>query len=79
MSNLFTKNCACWYRFIDDTFAIWVGDIEFLLLFNTYLNNLIPGLKFNMYVNKTVIPFLDTCFSINDGQIISDLYRKPTD
>lgn len=76
---LFEDNCMAWFRFIDDAFGIWVGDRDSLWLFNEYLNQLVPCLKFNMLVLTEMTPFLDTLLYIQDGQIIRDLYRKPTD
>lgn len=76
---LFNEHCTAWYRFIDDAFAIWTGDLHSLFLFNYYLNSLIPGLKCNMMSNTDAVPFFDTLLSIKDGHIVSNLYRKPTD
>lgn len=76
---LFNDNCTVWHRFIDDAFSIWVVDLDSLSLFNSCLNLLTPGLKFKMSTSHDETPFLDTLLSIQDGHIISDLYRKPTD
>lgn len=76
---LFTDNCTVWNRFTDEAFAIWVGYLDLLSLFNSYLNYLIPDLRFNISINNDTTPFLDTLLSIQDGHIISDLYRKSTD
>ena len=45
-----------------------------------FLNNFHPNLRFTAtydFATKTV-PFLDVLVTVKDGQIITDLYRKPS-
>lgn len=78
-NKIFLEHCQGWFRFVDDVFAVWGGEIGTLLFFDQYLNYLIPGLKFNMVYSGIEIPFLDTMFKINQMKIESDLYVKSTD
>jgi hypothetical protein len=52
-------NLRVWLRFIDDVFAIWKGSLESLLDFFTYLNNILPWLRFTIK-HGSQIAFLDT-------------------
>ena len=68
-----------WYRYIDDVFCIWQhGDIE-LNNFVEHLNNTHDTIKFSMETSKVEISFLDTMVKLDNGEIITDLYCKPTD
>lgn len=74
---LFNENCRCWFRFLEDVFAIWEDDLNTLSLFITYINYLIPGLEFIMTYNQEKMSFFDTCVSMVNGKLSSDLYTKP--
>ena len=68
-----------WYRYIDDVFCIWQhGDIE-LNNFVEHLNNTHDTIKLSMETSKVEISFLDTMVKLDNGEIITDLYCKPTD
>ena len=80
-------------RFLDDIFMVYSGTMESLHNFVNELNNLHPTIKFTMshttphVIDKpncgckpaTSIPFLDTSCQIDQGKIVTDLYRKKTD
>jgi hypothetical protein len=53
--------------------------MEELQDFVTHLNTRMDTIKFTMEVSKEKVPFLDTTIRIIDGEIITDLYFKPTD
>ena len=90
---LFTTTTAVKFykRFLDDIFMIFKGSCSDLHKFLKHVNMLHPSLKFTMEHSKTKnncdcdckpltkIPFLDTQCEIEDGKIIVDLYKKPTD
>lgn len=38
-NKLFCKHCVTWWRYIDDVFAVWRGNIGTLRLFNKMLNH----------------------------------------
>lgn len=40
--DLFKIHCATWWRFIDNIFVIWRGNIESLKKFDTMLNDCCP-------------------------------------
>ena len=70
-----------WKRFIDDIMFIWDSSVEELELFISHLNAQHPSIKFTATYDSHTreIPFLDTNISLNDdGQIVTDLYKKPT-
>ncbi|XP_053556097.1 uncharacterized protein LOC128647338 [Bombina bombina] len=70
---------ATWWRFIDDVFGIWYGDIGALLAFVEDLNCSVNGIKFTLTYDECSIHFLDTkAYKGEDGLKI-DIYSKPTD
>lgn len=70
-----------WDRYIDDVFGIWVHGEEEFSKFLDFLNSLYPDvLKFTGdFGGPNGLPFLDTFLTIVQGQIVSQLYVKPTD
>ena len=68
-----------WWCFIDDVFMIWTHTESDLLAFISYLNSLHPTIKFTSSYSSTCIPFLDVMVSLVNGEIVTDLYTKPTD
>ena len=80
-------------RFLDDIFTVYTGSLENLHLFLSELNNIHPTIKFTMthttrsgIVNPDCgcpasesLAFLDTSCKIQEGKIVTDLYRKETD
>ena len=68
-----------WYRYIDDIFCIWQYGIEELNGFLTHINSVHRTIKFTAEISKTEINFLDTTVKLNEGEITTDLYCKPTD
>ena len=81
-------------RFLDDLFFVFCGSTKRLHEFMEEVNTIHPNMKFTMkhtFTNlepqvsrcqcplSVSIPFLDTSCMIKDGQIIVDLYRKPSD
>ena len=82
-------------RFLDDIIMLWCGSVESLHSFITDINTINPSIQFtlshnfqptDMIINNpctcdktTSIAFLDTSLSIQEGRVVVDLYRKPTD
>ena len=81
-------------RFLDDLISIFIGSTKTLHKLWQKMNEIHPSVKFTMQhttiQNENVddrcdcddassVPYLDTSCSIKNGQIILDLYRKPTD
>ena len=72
----FTKS---WKRYLDDCFLFWKwpwGDINEL---HHLLQNVLPKIKFTMEHSSKELPFLDSLIKNINGQIITDIYHKPTD
>ena len=71
-------------RFVDDGTGIWQGTISY---FHEWIGVLkqtsvaMYGLDFTYEVHPITEPcqFLDIQFSFNDGTLVTDIYRKPTD
>jgi hypothetical protein len=58
--NGFTIKPLLFSRFLDDIFFICTGDLQQLKDFETYLNNLIPGIKVTFDHSQESVNFLDT-------------------
>jgi len=69
---------VCWYRYVDDTFAIWLHGRERLTQFLDHLNGLHNNIKFTMEIEGQ-LPFLDIdIHKKKDGSLGHKVYRKPT-
>ena len=68
-----------WWRFIEDIFFIWEHGEEKLKEFIDVLNKKHPTIKFTAEWSKTQIHFLDVTVYLENGNIKTDLYAKPTD
>jgi hypothetical protein len=68
-----------YYRFIDDIFIIWTHGREALDLFIDHLNSRSATIKFTSEISQTKVTFLDTLVTIEDDQLVTNLYCKPTD
>ncbi|XP_068115334.1 zinc finger protein 300-like [Hyperolius riggenbachi] len=75
----FARHCCVWWRYIDDIFAIWRGDIGSLMSFHSELNNFHPNIGFEIVHDKIEIHFLDTTIRRQGCSLSSNLYQKPTD
>ena len=76
------KLVFCFKRFIDDIFLIWLGTSDQLKEFHAHINSAHKTIKFDepQYDETTnSCNFLDLNVSIKEGQIITDVHRKPTD
>lgn len=78
-ANGFPIKPLLFFRYLDDIFFIWPGDVDSLKEFEKYLNNLIPNITITLEYSKTEIPFLDTFIYIQDNTLQSKTYFKPTD
>lgn len=68
-----------YYRYIDDIFFTWSGSTTELTEFTSYINNLIPNLKFTYKSDEHRIEFLDLNIIINHETNKLDYYtfQKP--
>ena len=73
------KGPPIWWRYIDDIFVLWNHGEESLNSFVEEINQAHPTIKFTTEWSRDSVSFLDTTVTIVDGQIVTDLYVKPTD
>ena len=57
----------------------WVDTEEDLENFVVHANSIHPSIKFTHEASKSRITFLDTCTTLSEGTLITDVYSKPTD
>ena len=72
----FTKS---WKTYLDDSFIFWNctwGNIDNL---HNILQRLHPKIKFTMEYSFKELPFFDMHIKNENGEIITDIYHKPTD
>ena len=68
-------------RYVDDIFCV-SNSLEYTKMFLSFLNNLLPNLKFTCEIGPHKLAFMDTKISLssnNDLSLITSVYRKPTD
>ena len=68
-----------WVRFIDDIFIIWEHGESYLDQFLTSLNKVNKHIKFTIEKSTLHVPFLDTTVFVENGELLTKLYTKPTD
>ena len=68
-----------WYRYIDDIFCLWQHGEEELEKFITHLNSVHETIKFTIEKSRTSVSFLDTEVHLDNNNIHTTLYVKPTD
>ena len=68
-----------WWRYIDDIFFIWEHGEESLEKFLKKLNTFHPTIKFTAEYLKEAINFLDVNVRLVEGELMTDLFVKPTD
>ena len=78
LSDIDLKPYICW-RYIDDIFLIREHGEESLKLFFEKINKIHPTIKFTADWSCNSVIFLDLKVVMKDGNIITDLYVKPTD
>ena len=74
-----------WWRYIDDIFCIWTGGKENLQKFIEFVQNYSKNKKMKSDIQFTFnqsteeVNFLDVCVKLNEGDISTTVYSKPTD
>ena len=76
---IFHANIRIWMRFRDDIFSMWEGEVEKLIEFDKWLNNIDEKLKFVMQYSNVGIEFLDLYIHKSNGQLKTDIYSKKCD
>ncbi|CAJ0954263.1 unnamed protein product [Ranitomeya imitator] len=76
----FQQHALAWYRYIDDVFCVWRGNLTSLLEFYDTINTVRPELSFTLVHHSNEVTFLDTKI-IKDsiGNLSTDIFTKPTD
>jgi hypothetical protein len=74
-----TKNIYCWFRYVDDVFAIWTGTDRQLDNFLTTLNTQCKGIQFTCEKEKEgKLNFLDVTVSKTEKKFGYSIFRKTT-
>ena len=74
-----------WWRYIDDIFCIWTGGKESLNEFLQFVQNysksknMKSDIQFTFDQSTEQVNFLDVCVKLNQGDIMTTVYSKPTD
>ena len=84
--NWYADDSACvtelklyWKREMDDIFFVWRGTKDELEEFVWHLNGVEFKIKFTLnHEEKGFIAFLDVGITRKDGQLVTNVYRKPT-
>ncbi|CAF3775583.1 unnamed protein product [Rotaria socialis] len=78
--NFTGKKPCVFYRYVDDIFMIFHGTQREIELFVKFMNNIEPKIKFTLEIQKeNKLPFLDVMIERNNMELITYVYRKPTD
>ena len=78
MSALTDNKLLCYFRYVDDTYAIFENE-EACQHFYVSLNSLHPSLKFTTERETGgKLPFLDVLVVWSDNGLLTQVYRKPT-
>jgi len=78
-TNDFCIKPVLYFRFLDDIFFLWPGDIASLKQYEIFLNNLLPNIKVTLEYSNKEINFLDTCVYIHNNKLNTRVYFKKTD
>ena len=65
-------------RYRDDCLALWCGSSERLQQFFVFLNSLSEDLKFTMEIGDGSLCFLDVEIKLENDQLLTTVYSKPT-
>ena len=81
---LHSSKPVAWLRFIDDIFFVWNGTEESLIEFLNFVKNysstksMSSKIDFKDCYSDTSVAFLDTVVKLQNGQLVTDLFNKPT-
>jgi hypothetical protein len=66
-------------RYIDDGFGIWLHGVDSLKAFLEHANSIHSNIKVELRWSMEEVDFLDTRVVLENGDLHTDLYTKPTD
>ncbi|XP_077117073.1 uncharacterized protein LOC143773549 [Ranitomeya variabilis] len=77
--NAFLKHIRLFLRYVDDVFLVWDGTEEEFEDFVSHLNTTNQmGMSFTSVFGGSRLEFLDVLVTIEEGDICTSVYRKPT-
>jgi hypothetical protein len=76
LDNVIRREMMCYSRFIDDIFFIWTKSEEELLLFFERVENLVPGINFDVKYSRKSIDYLDITILISGNSIQHYTHQK---
>jgi len=73
-----------YFRFLDDTFFVWTGTLQQLTDYETFLNNIIPGITITLNISPISVNFLDTTVYKQESDtdvttLLTKVFFKETD
>ena len=77
--NAFDQKPMIWWRYIENIFFIQEHGEESLEKFINKLNSFHPTVKFTDEYSKETINFLNVNLRLVEGELMTDLFVKPTD
>src|SRR5215469_7608220 len=80
----FSDLIKLYFRFLDDVFFVFLGDVTELKNLENFLNSIIPGIKITLNYSVDFISFLDTTIykhknELNETFLRTKIYFKETD
>ena len=66
-------------RYRDDCFALWTGSLQRLNEFLQSLNSINSGIQFTIEIGNESLCFLDLKITLNNGNLSTTVFSKPTD
>ena len=79
MLSSFPLKPLLYLRYIDDIFIIWDHGKDALKSFEAHVNSFHTSIKFTLEVSPKQVSFLDVLVQLNDNQLSTSVYYKPTD
>ncbi|OCT95147.1 hypothetical protein XELAEV_18012831mg [Xenopus laevis] len=76
---LFASHCLSWWRYIDDVFLLWRGDLASLHTFLDAINEAHDDIKFTMNASLPEIAFLYVTVIRTQDRFATKIFTKPTD
>ena len=79
LCNIYLQTYTIWRKYKSDIFLIWEHSEVSLKYVLEKINNIHATIKSKTDWSKNSVSFLNLNVMLNDGNIITDLYVKPTD
>ncbi|XP_041445717.1 uncharacterized protein LOC121402912 [Xenopus laevis] len=79
LASEYRHHILLYQRFVDDILVIWQGDVKLFQEMVEKANRSHPTIRFTTEIAKKKLHFLDIEMTIEEGGIVTNLFRKPTD